>query len=82
MKNYSSAKLKLLALKWSVCEKFRDYLIGSKFTVLMDNNPLMYVCTSRLGVLQIHWLSNLVSFDFNIKYQVGKDNQAADALSQ
>ena len=43
MQNYSSAKLELLALKWSVCEKFRDYLIGSKFTVLNDNNPLTYV---------------------------------------
>ena len=49
MINYSSAKLKLLALKWSVCKKFKDDLIGSKFTVLMDNNPLTYVCTSRLG---------------------------------
>ena len=39
MCNYSSAKLELLALKWSVCEKFGDYLIGSKFTVLTDNNP-------------------------------------------
>ena len=46
MRNYSFAKLELLALKWSVCEKFRDYLIGSKFTVLTDNNPLTYVCTS------------------------------------
>ena len=46
MRNYSSAKLELLALKWSVCEKFRDYLIGSKFTVLTDNNPLTYVHTS------------------------------------
>ena len=27
MKNYNSAKLKPLALKWFVCEKFRDYLI-------------------------------------------------------
>ena len=43
MKSYSSAKLKLQALKWSVCEKFKDYLIGSKVTVLMDNNPLTYV---------------------------------------
>ena len=43
MKSYSSAKLKLLALKWSVCKKFKDYLIGSKFTILTDNNPLMYV---------------------------------------
>ena len=40
MRNYSSAKLELLALKWSVCEKFKDDLIGSKFTVLTDNNPL------------------------------------------
>ena len=46
MQNYSSAKLELLTLKWSVCEKFRDYLIGSKFTVLTDNNPLTYVRTS------------------------------------
>ena len=29
MCNYSSAKLKLLALKWVVTEKFRDYLLGS-----------------------------------------------------
>ena len=26
-----------------------DYLIGSKFTVLTDTNPLTYVCTSCLG---------------------------------
>ena len=29
MHNYSSAKLELLALKWAVIEKFRDYLLGS-----------------------------------------------------
>ena len=53
MHNYSSAKLELLMLKWAVCDKFRDYLIGSKFTVLTDNNPLTYVCTSHLGAAQI-----------------------------
>ena len=82
MKNYSSVKLELLALKWSVCEKFKDYLIGSKFTVLTDNNPLTYVHTSRLGTSQICWLSNLTLFDFDIKYCAGNCNQAADALSQ
>ena len=81
MRNYSSTKLELLALKWSVCEKFRDYLIGSKFTVLTNNNPLTYVCTSHLGASQIRWLSNLALFDFDIKYRVGKSNRAADALS-
>ena len=63
MRNYSSAKLELLALKWAVCEKFKDYLIGSKFTVLTDNNPLTYVCTSHLGASQICWLSDLALFD-------------------
>ena len=82
MCNYSSTKLELLALKWSVCEKFRDYLIDSKFTVLTDNNPLTYVGTSCLGASQIQWLSNLALFDFDIEYRAGKSNQAADALSQ
>ena len=81
MKYYSSVKLELLALKWSVCKKFKDYLIGSKFTVLTDNNPLTYVCTSRLGASQIHWLSDLTLFNFYIKYHAGKSNQAADTLS-
>ena len=81
MHNYSSAKLELLALKWSVCKKFRDYLIGSKFTVLTDNNPLTYVHTSCLGMSQIRWLSDLTLFNFNIKYRAGKTNQAADTLS-
>ena len=53
MRKYSLAKLELLVLKWAVCDKFRDYLIGSKFTVLIDNNPLTYVHTSHLGTAQI-----------------------------
>ena len=81
MHNYSSAKLELLALKWAVTEKFRDYLLGSKFTVYTDNNPLGYVKESKLGVAQIRWLSKLALFDFDIKYRSGKLNQAADTLS-
>ena len=56
MRDYSSAKIKLMALKWSVCE---DYLLGSKFTVFTDNNPLCYIKSSKLGAAQIHWLSEL-----------------------
>ena len=81
MRSYSSAKLELLALKWAVCDKFKDYLLGSKFTVLTDNNPLCYVKTSKLGGSQIRWLSNLALFDFDIKYRVGRKNQVADTLS-
>ena len=81
MHNYSSAKLELLALKWAVTEKFRDYLLGSKFTVYTDNNPLAFIQISKLGMSQIRWLSELALFDFNIIYRSGKSNQAADALS-
>ena len=47
----------------------------------MDNNPLCYVKTSKLGASQIRWLSDLALFDFDIKYRVGRKNQVADALS-
>ena len=57
MCNYSSAKLELLALKWAVTEKFRDYLLGSKFTAYTDNNSLAYDQTSKLGASKICWLS-------------------------
>ena len=81
MHNYSSAKLELLALKWVVTEKFRDYLLGSWFQVYTDNNPLAYIQESKLGVLQIRWLSELALFDFTIKYQTGHCNRATDTLS-
>ena len=81
MHNYSSAKLQLLALKSAVTKKFRDYLLGSKFTVYADNNPLAYVQTSKLGASQICWLSELVLFDYNIIYSWGRTNKVADVLS-
>ena len=36
-----SGKLEFLALRWSVTEKFSEYLLnGSPFEVVTDNNPL------------------------------------------
>ena len=34
-----------------------------------------------LEVAQIRWLSELVFFDFDIKYRTGRSNQAVDAFS-
>ena len=82
MRDYSSAKIKLMALKWSVCEKFKDYLLGSKFTIFTDNNPLVYVKTSKLGAAQIRWLSELALYDFDIVYHTGCSNLVTDALSR
>ena len=63
MHKYSSAKLELLALKWDVTEKFRDFLLGSKFDIYTDNK-LIKIQTSKFGVSQIHWLSELALFVF------------------
>ena len=82
MHDYISAKLELMALKWSVCDKFKDYLLGSRFTVYTDNNHLVYVKTSKLGAAQIRWLSELALFDFDIVYRTGRTNHVADAISQ
>lgn len=45
-KHYSTFKLEFLALKWSISEKFHDYLNGNRFTVYTDNNPLTYILTT------------------------------------
>ena len=75
-------KLELLALKWSVSEKFREYLLGNKFTVYTDNNPLSYLQTAKLGAVEQRWASQLALFDFEIKYRPGTANKNADALSR
>ena len=82
MSNYSAMKLELLAVKWAVCHKYREYLLGSKFTVLTDNNPLKYLQTAKLGAVATRWAADLAQFDFDIKYRTGKTNVVADALSR
>ena len=82
MHDYSSAKIELMALKWSVCDKFKDYLLGSKFTIFTHNNPLCYIKSSKLGAAQIRWLSELALYDFDIVYRTEKSNLVADAFSR
>ena len=47
-----------------------------------DNNPLVYVKTSKLGAAQIRWLSKLALYDFDIVYRTGCNNLVTDALSR
>lgn len=73
-------KLELLALKWAVSEKFRGYLLGSKITVITDDNPLCHLATVKLGVIEKRWVAQLEVFDFEVKYRPGCYSAAADAL--
>lgn len=78
-RNYPTHKLEYLALKWAICKKFHDFLYGTDFTVLTDNNPLTYVLTSaKLDAAGHGWLA---TFRFNIKYRAGNANSDVDGLS-
>jgi hypothetical protein len=85
-KNYNlhAGKLEFLALKWAVCNHFRDYLYyAPKFTVYTDNNPLTYVLsTAKLNATGQRWIAELADFRFSIKYRPGSANSDADALSR
>ena len=82
MSNYSSMKLEFLALKWAVTERFREYLLGAKFVVYTDNNPLSHLQTAKLAAVEQRWASQLAVFDFQLKYRPGTANRNADALSR
>ena len=61
-----SGKLEFLALKWAICNEFRDLLYyAPSFCVYTDNNPFIYVMKSvKLNATGNCWvagLSNLIS---------------------
>ena len=68
-------------MKWSI-KHFQTYLLGCHFKVHMDNNPLTYFLTSpNMDAMMQRWINELVKYDFSLKYQKGKNNTVADALS-
>ena len=80
---YPAHKLEFLALKWSVTEKFHDYLYGCDFTVVTDSNPLTYILTSaKLDATSYRWLAALSTFSFKLQYRAGNQNLDADGLSR
>ena len=81
--NYHSSKLEFLALKWSITKHFKEYLAYAPFMVCMDNNPLTYVLTTpNLDATGHRLVGAVVSYEFNLEYQKGADNVAADTLSR
>ena len=82
-RNYDAHKLEILALKWSVTERFHEYLYGGCFEVYMDNNQLTYsLTTAKLDANGQRWVASLAHYNFKIFYSSGKLNVKADALSR
>ena len=81
--SHSLTPLEFLTLKWSIMEHFKEYLVYSSFVVQMDNNPLTYMpMMPNLDATGHRWVGALASFQFELEYQKGANNGAADALSQ
>ena len=79
--NYDTHKLECLALKWSIMERFHEYLYGEHFEVYTDNNLLTYILTTaKLDATGQRWVVSLAKYNFKIFYKSGKLNMEADAL--
>ena len=79
---YATHERELLAIIHAL-RCWRCYLLGRPFTVITDHEPLKYLKTQpHLSPRQRRWLDFLEEYDMEIKYQPGKSNQVADALSR
>ena len=53
-----------MALKWSVCGRFHEYLYGGNSEVLTDNNPLTHIVTiAKLDATGQRWVANLANYN-------------------
>lgn len=79
-----SGNLEFLALKWSVIERFRDYLYYAPyFDVYSDDNLLQYIFTApKLDATRLRWVSLLADFNFKVHYKLRRQNSDADGLSR
>ena len=81
-RNYPVHKLKFLALKWAITDKFHEYLYGAEFQVYTDNSPLSCVLTTAtLDATGHRWVAALSNYTSSIIYKPGKGHHDADALS-
>ena len=80
--NYHSTRLEFLTMKWSI-EHFQTYLLGHRFKVPTNNNPLTYFLKSpNMDATKQRWINELAKYDFSLEYQKGKNNTVANALSR
>ena len=72
----------LLAVVHAV-KVWRPYLMGRKFMIVTDQQALKHLLEQKIATLdQQKFLVKLLGLEYTIKYQPGKENRVADALSR
>ena len=86
-KNYSMIEKEGLSVIFG-CDKFRNFLLGKKFTIRSDHQPLKKLFSNNSPIpvswsarLQ-RWRLKLSQFDYDIEFIQGKDNVNSDFLSR
>ncbi|CAM8994324.1 unnamed protein product [Rhodiola kirilowii] len=82
MQRSSTYNRELCALVAAV-HKWRQYLLGGRFVIETDHQPLRTILTQTIHTPeQQKWIAKLMGFDFEVKYRPGRNNGPADALSR
>lgn len=80
--NYSTTEKKLLAILYG-CKTFRPYLYGHKFQIITDHRPVKWLFNHKDPSSKLQrWRLKLEEYEYEIVYQKGKLNSAANALSR
>ena len=84
-RRYAQIEKEALATTWA-CEKFVDYILGTKFTIETDHKPLVpLLSTTHLHSLPprvLRFRLRLNRFDYDISHVPGKKLCTADTLSR
>jgi len=84
-RKFSTTEKESYALVWA-CEKWRPYLLGRKFTLETDHEPLRMIFSTkgldRMSLRIARWAVRLMAFNFDIKYKRGAENTIPDFFSR
>ena len=84
--NWSAIEKEAFDIVWSV-QKCRRYLLGSHFTILTDQEGVLYLFVSKprssiKNSKLCRWRLVLSEYDFDVQYRKGKLDVVADAMSR
>jgi hypothetical protein len=81
-RNYGATKRELLGIVFAL-EKFRNYILGTPFTLYTDHHSLIFLHSQKHSNRMINsWIDVLSEFDFKIFHRPGIQNILPDRLSR